>query len=342
MILLRIARAARVGSNALSGWWNIMILHLPTLTRRTFLTSAAALAASTVLPFLRPGGAQAGGIPSKERSGATSSAIAFDGDALIVGGDRFTRRDSGGAPTPLPGPTGGNILSLATQPGRPGRIVAGLTHGGVALSEEGGQSWSARNRGLPDAPVTAVTVASLSPDILYAAVHGDGLWKSEDAGQSWMFAMDRPWLADAERNLTALASVDLATGMGGIWIYAGTEMGLTRVPDCFCRWQDVQPGDAMDALVSGTAAAPEKPLPAGEPIHALVSAASLPTRLYAALPSGIWVSGDAGVVWAQRSTFRAEAVAVHPEDADKVIALTEDGLTETRDGGLFWTALADL
>ena len=153
--------------------------------------------------------------------------------------------------------------------------------------------------------------------------------------------MDRPWLADAERDLTTLASVDLASGMDGIWLYAGTEMGLTRVPDCFCRWQDVQPGDAMDALVSGAAPAPEAPLPAGEPIHALVSAASVPIRLYAALPSGVWASADAGIVWAQRSAFRTNAVAVHPKNANQVIALTENGLTQTLDGGLSWTPLAN-
>ncbi|MFC6488857.1 WD40/YVTN/BNR-like repeat-containing protein [Nitratireductor sp. GCM10026969] len=268
--------------------------------------------------------------------------MAFDGDGLIVAHDTLSRRDGGGALTLLPGPTGGNILSLATHKDRAGRIAAGLKSGGVALSEDGGQSWEAGNRGLPDAPVTAVTMAALSLDTLYAAVHGDGLWKSEDAGRSWIFAMDRPWLEGAERDLTALASVDLATGMGGIWIYAGTEMGLTRVPDCLCRWQDVQPGDAMDTLISGAAPAPEKPLPAGEPILALVSAASLPTRLYAALPSGIWVSEDAGVVWVQRSTPRAEAVAVSPKNADHVAALTEGGLIQSRDGGMTWTALADL
>jgi hypothetical protein len=193
---------------------------------------------------------------------------------------------------------------------------------------------------LPDAAVTAVTVAAGEPDTFYAAIRGDGLWKSEDAGRSWVLAMDRPWLADAERDLTALASVDLATGMGGIWIYAGTEHGLTRVPDCFCRWQDVQPGDAMDALVSGKPAPMVAPLPEGETINALVSAASLPTRLYAALPSGIWVSQDAGVVWSQKSNTRALAVAVHPTNANHVVAITGDGLTESRDGGANWTALA--
>ncbi|WP_412051893.1 hypothetical protein ACK6D9_22770 (plasmid) [Hoeflea sp. Naph1] len=311
-----------------------MTLLLPTPTRRAFLTSAAAFGASAVLSVSVNRTARAA-------PGKTPSAIAFDGNALIVGGAGFIRRDDGGVSTPLPGPKSGSILSLATHNDRAGLIVAGLSNGGVALSEDGGQSWEARSQGLPEAPVVAVAAASSNPETLYVSVHGDGLWKSEDAGRSWVFAMDRPWLADAERDLTALASVDLATGMGGIWLYAGTGLGLTRVPDCFCRWQDVQPGDAMDALVSGAAPAPEAPLPTGEPIHALVSVASVPMRLYAALPSGVWASADAGVVWVQRSSFRTDAVAVHPNNADQVVALTEDGLIQTRDGGLSWTPLAN-
>lgn len=299
------------------------------LSRRVFLGAMAAGAGLIGLPF-----------SLRAAPGATGPAIAFDGDALILAEGTLSRSDGAGDWLELSGPAAGGILSLATHPGRPGRIVAGLTSGGVALSEDGGKNWEARSQGLPDAPVTAVTVAAAKPDTIYAAIRGDGLWKSEDAGQSWAFAMDRPWLADAERDLTALASVDLATGMGGIWIYAGTGLGLTRVPDCFCRWQDVQPGDAMDALVSGKPAPTEAPLPEGETIDALVSAASLPARLYAALPSGIWKSQDAGVVWSQKSNTRALAVAVHPTDADHVVAITGGGLARSRDAGANWTALA--
>ncbi|WP_420406592.1 WD40/YVTN/BNR-like repeat-containing protein [Hoeflea sp.] len=298
------------------------------LSRRAFLGTMVAGAGLIGLPFsLRAAPAAAG------------AAIAFDGDALILAGDTLSRSDGSGGWMELSAPAAGGIISLATHPARPGRIAAGLAGGGIALSEDGGDGWEARSQGLPDAPVTAVTVAAAVPDTIYAAIHGDGLWKSEDAGRSWALAMDRPWLADAERDVTALASVDLATGMGGIWIYAGTELGLTRVPDCFCRWQDVQPGDAMDALVSGNPAPSEAPLPEGM-IHGLASAASLPTRLYAALPSGIWKSQDAGVVWSQISGTSALAVAVHPTNADQVVAITGDGLVESRDGGANWTALA--
>lgn len=300
------------------------------LSRRTFLCAMAA-------------GAGMIGLPHSLRAapGATGSAIAFDGDALILVDGILSRSDGDGGWTELSGPAAGGILSLATHPARPGRIAAGLASGGVAFSEDGGHGWEARSQGLPAAPVTAVTAAAAEPDTIYAAIRGDGLWKSQDAGRTWAFAMDRPWLEGSERDPMALASVDLATGMGGIWIYAGTELGLTRVPDCFCRWQDVLPGDAMDALVSGAAPVAEAPLPEGEPVLALVSAASLPVRLYAALPSGIWVSEDAGVVWVQRAASGAQALAVHPENADHVAALTGDGLTQTRDGGLSWSALAD-
>lgn len=299
------------------------------LSRRAFLGAMVAGAGLIGLPF-----------SLRAAPGATGPAIAFDGDALILAEGTLSRSDGAGGWLELSGPAAGGILSLATHPGRPGRIAAGLAGGGVAGSEDGGKNWEARSQGLPDAPVTAVTVAAAEPDTIYAAIRGDGLWKSEDAGRSWVLAMDRPWLADAERDLTALASVDLATGMGGIWIYAGTELGLTRVPDCFCRWQDVQPGDAMDALVSGNPAPSEAPLPEGETINALVSAASLPTRLYAALPSGIWESQDAGVVWTQKSSTSALAVAVHPASADHVVAITGDDLVESHDGGANWSALA--
>ncbi|MEP0315611.1 hypothetical protein [Hyphomonas sp.] len=299
------------------------------VSRRVFLGALGAGAGLIGLPF-----------SLRAAPGAAGPAIAFDGDALILAEGTLSRSDGAGGWIDLSVPAAGSILSLATHPGRSGRVAAGLAGGGIALSEDGGHSWELRSQGLPDAAVTAVTVAATESDTIYAAIRGDGLWKSEDAGQSWALAMDRPWLKDAERDLTALTSVDLATGMGGIWIYAGTELGLTRVPDCFCRWQDVQPSDAMEALASGKPAPSEAPLPQGEAINGLVSAASLPTQLYAALHSGIWESRDAGVVWSQRSSTSALAVAVHPANPEHVVAITGDGFVESRDGGANWTALA--
>ena len=274
---------------------------------------------------------------------STSSAIAFYGNALIVArGSALLYRSGSQNWTALPKVSEGTILTFTTHPERPGRIVGGLDTGGIVLSVDGGKSWDVRGQGLPEAAVTAITTAVTNPDTLYAAIRGDGLWQSDDAGQSWTFVMDRPWLANAERDLTALSSIDLASGMGGIWLYAGTDTGATRVPDCFCRWQDVQPGDAMDALAAGKPAPPKAPLPEGEPVNALVSAASQPAILYAALPSGIWHSLDAGVTWLKRSEVIATALAVHPLRADDLAIVNDDGVLQSPDGGRTWTAISNI
>ena len=302
----------------------------PAFSRRSFLLYSLAATAALALPQLSH---------AAEQSGAAVAALAFDGDALFAAGSDLVRSDDGGSSwSAVPVPAA--VLALAAHPGRPGRIVAGLDSGGVAISEDSGRTWTTFGGGLAEGKVDAVAFAADRPDTIYAAVRDDGLWKSEDAGRNWTFAMDRPWLDDAERNLLTLASVDLATGMGGIWIYAGTPSGLTRVPDCFCRWQDVQPGDAMDALVSGEKPPSEAPLPPGEPVQALASAFNAPETLYAALPSGIWTSRDGGVVWSHLAGGSASALAIHPSDDRHLVAVLEGSLRISRDGGATWAALA--
>ncbi|MDP3958792.1 MAG: hypothetical protein Q8Q26_01700 [Pseudorhodobacter sp.] len=186
----------------------------------------------------------------------TKAALAFDGDALITAGAQMWRYDLSGGGTETLAPPATPIRALACHPARAGRLFAATAGGGLLRSDDGVRSWRAADGGLPQAQVTALAIAGGVPDTICAALAGDGLWRSEDAGAVWPFVMDRPWIIEAEREVLALASVNLASGMGGIWIYAGTGQGLTRVPDCFCRWQDVVAGDAMDALVAGSAPVP--------------------------------------------------------------------------------------
>lgn len=299
-----------------------------TLSRRGVLAILGGVAAAGLLPA-----------PRARAGGASSSVLAFDGDVFVVAGAQVWRFVPSGDATLLPAPRS-PIRALASHPDRPGRLFASLDGSGLDRSDDGGRTWAAASGGLPQTQVTALAIAAGAPDTIYAALAGDGLWRSEDAGTNWSFVMDRPWLADAEREVLALASVNLASGMGGIWIYAGTDQGVTRVPDCFCRWQDVVAGDAMDALVAGTPPAPEAPLPEGEPVTALVSAPSAPERLYAALPSGLWISEDGGVAWENRSSLHARALSVDPADPDHIAATSNTELKHSRDGGATWATLA--
>ena len=307
---------------------NVSSENTRTFSRRGVLAILGGVAAAGLLPTPRAW------------AGSTShSVLAFDGDALVVAGAQVWRFDPSGDVTPLSSPRS-PIRALTCHPDRPGRLFAALEGGGLDRSDDGGRTWAAASGDLPRAQVTALAIAAGAPDTIYAALAGDGLWRCEDAGTNWSFVMDRPWLAEAEREVLALASVNLASGMGGIWIYAGTDQGVTRVPDCFCRWQDVVAGDAMDSLVAGTSPALEAPLPEGEPVSALVSTHGAPERLYAALPSGLWASADGGAAWENRANMHAQALAVDPADPNHIAAVSATKLQHSRDGGTTWVTLA--
>ena len=66
--------------------------------------------------------------------------------------------------------------------------------------------------------------------MLHAAVReiGAGLYRTTDGGLKWLRVDDGP-----AGETKVLASVNIPTGMGGIFLYAGTAEGLTRNPDCF-------------------------------------------------------------------------------------------------------------
>ncbi|MFZ3584457.1 WD40/YVTN/BNR-like repeat-containing protein [Loktanella sp. DJP18] len=192
---------------------------------------------------------------------------------------------------------------------------------------------------MPLAAVLSVTMGAAAPDTLYAAVAGDGLWRSEDAGESWAFVMDRPYLDGTEQDVLSLISVGSPSGMGGIWLYAGTDVGLTRVPDCFCRWQDVTAGDAMDAIVAGETSASTAPFPPSSPVRNLGVANAAPSQIYAGSTTGLWASSDAGVNWSLVSPTVVTALAVDPQDPLHLVAARTDGIAESRDGGQTWSPL---
>ncbi|KKL47392.1 hypothetical protein LCGC14_2336030, partial [marine sediment metagenome] len=229
------------------------------------------------------------------------------------------------------------ISALASHPRRAGTLLAALEGGGLIRSLDGGLTWAEAGSGLPDTPITTLTMAALEPDMVYAALAGDGLWRSQDGGETWEFVMDRPYLDGAEHDVHSLVSVASPTGMGGIWLYAGTRAGLTRVPDCFCRWQDVTAGDAMDALAAGKTPPAAAPLPEGQPVTNLALAPETPERIYAGLASGLWTSSDAGVNWTLASPGAIGALAVDPADPHHLVAARKGNLSISRDGGATWT-----
>src|SRR3546814_5147798 len=109
-------------------------------------------------------------------------------------------------------------------------------HGiGVVKSVDGGASWTTKEKGLGSASTEALAIDGREPNRLYVWVLRDGLYRSDDAAESWQRVDDGP----KQQEIRSLVSLDAPTGMGGIWLYAGLDVGVVKSPDCFCGWDSL-------------------------------------------------------------------------------------------------------
>jgi photosystem II stability/assembly factor-like uncharacterized protein len=75
-----------------------------------------------------------------------------------------------------------HIRSLDTHPDAPNRVIAGVEVGGVHVSDDKGETWTERRDGVHD-DIHHVLVRSPEE---YIASCGGGLYRTEDAGRSWI------------------------------------------------------------------------------------------------------------------------------------------------------------
>ncbi len=78
------------------------------------------------------------------------------------------------------------VFSLAVDPSDSNKIFVGFYGGGLALSQDGGQTWTLSSAGMsPEAMVIAIVVDPHNPDVVYAGTLNGGLYYSLDGGQTW-------------------------------------------------------------------------------------------------------------------------------------------------------------
>ncbi|MBI2202500.1 MAG: hypothetical protein HYU41_01410 [Candidatus Rokubacteria bacterium] len=123
-----------------------------------------------------------------------------------------------------------DVMAVTAHP-EDARMVYVATHeAGVFKTADGGKSWHEANAGLAGVDVHGLAIDPRDPQKLHAAVRdkGDGIYRTMDGGAKWVRVDDGPG-----GEVKVLSSVNISTGMGGIFLYAGTAEGLQRNPDCF-------------------------------------------------------------------------------------------------------------
>jgi len=92
---------------------------------------------------------------------------------------------------------GGRVTAVTGIPSLPHTYYMGATGGGVWKSEDGGLDWKPVSDGFFNmGSVGAIAVSELDPNVVYAGMgeapirgnvsHGDGMYKSTDAGKTWV------------------------------------------------------------------------------------------------------------------------------------------------------------
>jgi photosystem II stability/assembly factor-like uncharacterized protein len=245
------------------------------------------------------------------------------------------------------GPVVGNrVASIAGVPGDPSIYYAGAASGGVWKTTDGGLHWQPVSDSMPVAAIGALAVAPSDPSVVWAGtgeawairesdVIGDGIYKSVDAGRTWIHKgldetgrIGRIIVHPTNPDVVFACAVGRITG-------SQQERGVFRTTDGGERWERVLFVDANTGC-SGLSIDAKNPrtLYAGTwqvEMHPWAMSSGGPG-------SGIYKSSDGGAKWTKveasglpRSPLGKIDVAVAPTDSNRVYALIQ-----TRDQGSLW------
>jgi len=245
------------------------------------------------------------------------------------------------------GPVVGNrVASIAGVPGDPSIYYAGAASGGVWKTTDGGLHWQPVSDSMPVAAIGALAVAPSDPSVVWAGtgeawairesdVIGDGIYKSVDAGRSWIHKgldetgrIGRIIVHPTNPDVVFACAVGRITG-------SQQERGVFRTTDGGERWERVLFVDANTGC-SGLSIDAKNPrtLYAGTwqvEMHPWAMSSGGPG-------SGIYKSSDGGAKWTKveasglpKTPLGKIDVAVAPTDSNRVYALIQ-----TRDQGSLW------
>ncbi len=254
---------------------------------------------------------------------------------------------------------GGRVVTVAGHPSELGTFYFGACAGGVWKTEDAGQYWENISDGyFKTASVGALAVAEADPNVIYAGMgeatiridvsHGDGVYKSTDAGRSWKHVglddtrhIGKVRIHPTDPDTVYVAALGHAFGRN-------EQRGVFRSTDGGEHWQRV-------LFVSDKAGAVDLSIDPNNPriIYASIWEAYRSFHMMSSggEDSGIWRSLDGGDSWENISAndglpagvLGKVGIAASPAQAGRVYALVEHeegGMYRSDDYGDSWEFVA--
>jgi photosystem II stability/assembly factor-like uncharacterized protein len=264
-----------------------------------------------------------------------------DANTIYLGSEHgvFLSADAADSWTRLPAPLEGmQVWSICLAPSRPQTIIVGTCPSRIFKSDDAGQSWrEADARMQRECPrimftrVTCVTSDPNDPNLIWAGVEIDGVYRSRDAGRTWQAIGS----GLSSKDIHALVVVPRRGGTRRL--LAATNNDLNISDDDGETWRPLKIGNqlpwsycrGMGQLV-------------GQPEVVLLGTGDGPPGTVGAVAR----STDAGETWKlaampARSNSTMWNFAVHPAAPDRIYAASVSGqVYRSEDGGKTWEKLA--
>ena len=254
---------------------------------------------------------------------------------------------------------GGRSVAVAGSTGRPHEFWMGTTGGGVFKSTDGGMSWAPVTDKFFGGTIGAIAVAPSNSDIVYVGTgeypirgnvsHGEGVWKTTDAGKTWTnLGLGQTRQISRIRVHPTNPDIVYVAAQGHVWA-PNAERGVYRSKDGGKSWQKILfRNDSTGA--SDLTMDPKNPnvLYAG-----MWQAGRTPWLLVSGgAGSGIFRSFDGGDHWTEishwqglpRGTLGNIGISASPVRAGRVWAIVEaddGGVFRSDDSGTTWVKTND-
>ncbi|MBP6823675.1 MAG: glycosyl hydrolase, partial [Acidobacteria bacterium] len=252
---------------------------------------------------------------------------------------------------------GGRSIAVTGVASQPNTFYFGGVGGGVFKTTDGGENWIPVSDGQPfgTGTVGAIAVSESDPNTVYVGMgeacirgnfsHGDGVYKSTDAGKTWKRVgledsriVSRIRIHPKNPDLVFVAALGHAAG-------TNEERGVFRSKDGGKTWE-------RKLFKSNKAGAVDLSMDPSNPnvlFAAIWEAKRTPYSLESGGPdSGLWKSTDGGDTWTDisrnpglpKGTLGRIGVTVSPADSDRIYAIVEandGGVFRSNDAGATWS-----
>lgn len=241
--------------------------------------------------------------------------------------------------------------------------VAGQRHkeaGGFFKTNDGGRTWRDADQ-LKGEGVFSLTQSEKNPDLLLAGTN-HGIWRSDDAGETWehLDTSTTPGLIDVES--LAVDPHNTEVFYAGTWYlpYKSTDGGkswkITKtgiIDDSDIFAIEIDDRDSNHVIMSACSGIYEtrnagdtwrkvNGIPSqSRRTRSILQNPAKPETIYAGTTEGFWMSMNGGGDWkvtTNRQSFEVNAIAVHPKNPDTVYIGTNNyGVMISHDGGRNFT-----